>query len=114
MPNGVFTYAVTRTIIVKPDDLWVIYPTSTRTMTLFACHPKHEKTHRIVVTGQLVSAQRKAPPPAPAAPAQAPPPPPSPPAPAAPSSPPPPATTPTTEPPQSDGRCNSWICLFGR
>jgi sortase A len=111
---GRFVYAVTQQFIVTPDATWIANPTSDPTMTLFACHPKHEKTHRIVVTGHLVSAQRKAPPPAPAAPAQAPPPPPSPPAPAAPSSPPPPATTPTTDPSQSDGHCTSWICLFGR
>ena len=54
MPNGVFTYAVTRTIIVKPDDLWVVYPTSRPTMTLFACHPKHSAAERIVVKGKLV------------------------------------------------------------
>jgi sortase A len=54
MPNGVFTYAVTRTIIVKPDDLWIVYPTSARTMTLFACHPKHSAAERIVVKGKLV------------------------------------------------------------
>ena len=57
MPNGVFTYAVTRTIIVKPDDLWVVYPTSTRTMTLFACHPKHSAAERIVVKGKLVNSR---------------------------------------------------------
>jgi sortase A len=54
MPNGVFTYAVTRTVVVKPDDLWVVYPTSTATMTLFACHPKHSAAERIVVKGKLV------------------------------------------------------------
>ena len=54
MPNGVFTYAVTRTLIVKPDDMWVVYPSPTRTMTLFACHPKHSAAERIVVKGKLV------------------------------------------------------------
>lgn len=57
MPNGVFTYAVTRTIIVKPDDIWIVYPTSTPTMTLFACHPKHSSAERIVVKGKLVSSR---------------------------------------------------------
>jgi sortase A len=57
MPNGVFTYAVTRTIIVKPDDIWIVYPTSTPTMTLFACHPKHSAAERIVVKGKLVSSR---------------------------------------------------------
>jgi len=54
MPNGVFTYAVTRTLIVRPDDMWVVYPSPTRTMTLFACHPKHSAAERIVVKGKLV------------------------------------------------------------
>jgi sortase A len=57
MPNGVFTYAVTRTIIVKPDDIWIVYPTSSPTMTLFACHPKHSAAERIVVKGKLVSSR---------------------------------------------------------
>jgi hypothetical protein len=80
-------------------------------MTLFACHPKHEKTQRYVVTGQLIAAQRTAPPPQPAHTA-APPPPPPPPAPAP--SPAPPATTNTTQPPQPQPRCTGWICLYGR
>jgi len=54
VPNGVFTYAVTRTLIVRPDDMWVVYPSPTRTMTLFACHPKHSAAERIVVKGKLV------------------------------------------------------------
>ena len=54
MPNGVFTYAVTRTLIVRPDDMWVVYPSPTQTMTLFACHPKHSAAERIVVKGKLV------------------------------------------------------------
>jgi len=57
MPNGVFTYEVTRTIIVKPDDLWIVYPTTTPTLTLFACHPKHSAAERIVVKARLVHSQ---------------------------------------------------------
>src|SRR4029077_17906096 len=58
---GRFVYAVTQTFIVTPDPTWIANPTSDPTMTLFACHPKHEKTHRIVVTGHLIAAQRTAP-----------------------------------------------------
>src|SRR4051812_34552438 len=65
---GRFVYAVTQTFIVTPDATWIANPTSDSTMTLFACHPKHQKTHRIVVTGHLISAQRTAPPPAAKAP----------------------------------------------
>jgi sortase A len=111
---GRFVYAVTQTFIVTPDATWIANPTSDPTMTLFACHPKHEKTHRIVVTGHLISAQRTAPPPPPPRPA-APPPPPSHPGPApAPNSPPPPATTNTTQPPQTQPRCTGWLCLSSR
>jgi LPXTG-site transpeptidase (sortase) family protein len=110
-PAGRFVYAVTQTFIVTPDATWIANPTSDPTMTLFACHPKHEKTHRIVVTGHLVSAQRTTPPPPPPSPAAPTPPPPQRgPAP----TPNPPATTSTTAPPESTPRCTAWICPFGR
>jgi sortase A len=111
---GRFVYAVAQTFIVTPDATWIANPTSDPTITLFACHPKHEKTHRIVVTGHLVSADRTAP--APAAAVGAPSPPPSP-APApAPAPTPQPATTPAAAPPPQDPqpRCTGMICLFGR
>jgi sortase A len=110
-PAGRFVYAVTQTFIVTPDATWIANPTSDPTMTLFACHPKHEKTHRIVVTGHLVSAQRTTPPPPPPSPAAPTPPPPQ----RGPAPPPnPPATTSTTAPPESTPRCTAWICPFGR
>jgi sortase A len=115
---GRFVYAVTQTFIVTPDATWIANATTDPTMTLFACHPKHEKTHRIVVTGHLVSAQRTAPPPAPPAPAPARPAPTPPPAPAPPP-PPPPASAPAAAPspappPDPQSRCNAWICPLGR
>ena len=113
--GGRFVYAVTQTFIVTPDATWIANPTSDPTITLFACHPKHEKTHRIVVTGHLVSADRTAPP----TPAHAPPPPPPPssppPAPApAPAPSPPPATPPQSPSQDSQPHCNSWLCLTSR
>src|SRR4051812_32411084 len=75
---GRFVYAVTEFFVVTPNDTWIPTPTSERTMTLFACHPKHQKTHRYVVVGQLISAQRPPPPPAPHRPSSPPPPPPAP------------------------------------
>ena len=111
---GRFVYAVTQSFVVTPDSTWIANPTSDPTMTLFACHPKHQKTHRYVVVGHLISAQRTAPPPQPAH-SSAPPPPPPPAAPApGPSSPPPPATTNTTQPPQTQPRCTGWVCLSNR
>jgi sortase A len=57
MPNGVFTYAVTGTTIVTPDEISIVYPTPRPTVTLFACHPKHSAAQRIVVKGKLVSSR---------------------------------------------------------
>jgi sortase A len=57
MRNGVFTYAVTGTTIVTPDEISIVYPTTTPTMTLFACHPKHSAAQRIVVKGKLVNSR---------------------------------------------------------
>jgi sortase A len=59
MPDGVFTYAVTGTTVVTPDEIEIVYPTTKPTMTLFACHPKHSAAERIVVKGKLVSSRPK-------------------------------------------------------
>ena len=55
MQNGDFTYAITETLIVNPDALWIADQTPKTTMTLFACHPKHSAAQRIVVKGELVT-----------------------------------------------------------
>ena len=38
-PEGTFTYAVVRTNIVQPRDVWVLDPTSEPTLTLVTCYP---------------------------------------------------------------------------
>jgi len=38
-PRGVFTYTVTDTFIVTPQDLWVLAPTNGRELTLITCYP---------------------------------------------------------------------------
>jgi len=48
-------YSVTGTQIVKPTDVWVTDPTTTPTVTLIACHPKHSAAERIVVKGKLIA-----------------------------------------------------------
>jgi sortase A len=107
---GRFVYSVTRSFVVTPDSSWIANPTPDATVTLYACHPKHQKTHRIVVVGHLTAAQRTAPSPPPPAPAPAPPrgsaPPP------APSAPPAPASTPPASPPDTRPPC--WIRCVGR
>jgi sortase A len=49
MPNGTFTYKMTKQEIVKPADTWIVNPTQTATLTLFACHPPGSAAKRIVI-----------------------------------------------------------------
>jgi LPXTG-site transpeptidase (sortase) family protein len=103
---GRFVYQMTESLIVTPDATWIADPTPDATLTLYACHPKHQQSQRYVVRGHLVSAQLAAPAAAPVRPA---PPPQQP-----PPSPPPQQSPPPTNPPPSNGhgnRCRSWICV---
>ena len=52
-------YAVTKTLIVQPTDLWVVDQTPAKTVTLIACHPKHSAAQRIVVQGTLIGDIRR-------------------------------------------------------
>lgn len=52
--NGEHTYAVTSVEIVGPDAVWIVDPTETPTLTLFACHPPGSTAQRIVVYADLV------------------------------------------------------------
>jgi LPXTG-site transpeptidase (sortase) family protein len=38
-PRGEFLYRVTKTQVVNPEDVWVLAPTSTATITLITCYP---------------------------------------------------------------------------
>jgi sortase A len=38
-PGGVFTYRVERTVVVQPDDVWVLDPTDEPSLTLVTCYP---------------------------------------------------------------------------
>jgi sortase A len=49
MPNGTFKYKMTKQEIVKPTDTWIVTPTPTATLTLFACHPPGSAAKRIVI-----------------------------------------------------------------
>ena len=53
--QGVAEYRVTRTRIVKPNDMWITRPTKASTITLFACHPPHSIAYRWVVFAKLHS-----------------------------------------------------------
>ncbi len=54
MPEASHTYRVTETLIVVPEDLWIVDQTEEPTMTIFGCHPKHSARQRIVAKGELV------------------------------------------------------------
>ena len=53
--DGTFTYRVTGHQIVSAKDTWIVNPTPTATITIFACHPKHSAAQRYVVHGDLVA-----------------------------------------------------------
>lgn len=56
-PRGEFHYRVTKTHIVDPDDVWVIAPTATPTITLITCYPFSfvgNAPRRFIVQAQLV------------------------------------------------------------
>jgi sortase A len=53
--DGTFTYRITGHQIVTPKDLWIVTPTKTATITIFACHPKHSAAQRYVVRGDLIA-----------------------------------------------------------
>lgn len=52
--EGRFVYLVTETLIVTPDEMWVIDQHREYTATLFACHPLHSTSHRIIVFLQMI------------------------------------------------------------
>ncbi len=55
--RGEFRYRVTKTHIVDPDDVWVIAPTSTPTITLITCYPFSfigNAPRRFIVQAELV------------------------------------------------------------
>ena len=53
--GGRYTYVVTGSEIVTPDQIRIIDQTPARTATLFACHPKHSTRQRIVVHLKLAA-----------------------------------------------------------
>lgn len=49
-----YTYHVRDKIIVEPEDVWVMLPTSASTLTLITCHPYLIDSHRLVVFADFV------------------------------------------------------------
>lgn len=56
--TGRYTYSVTGSKVVTPDEVDVVTQRPGRTMTLFACHPPGSAEYRYVVFGTLVSPPR--------------------------------------------------------
>jgi sortase A len=58
--QGEFSYRVRKTQIVDPDDVWVIAPTPTPTLTLITCYPFSfvgHAPHRFVVQAERVGGE---------------------------------------------------------
>jgi sortase A len=56
-PRGEYSYRVSKTHIVDPDDVWVLAPTQTPTVTLITCYPFSYVGHapqRFIVRAELV------------------------------------------------------------
>jgi sortase A len=68
--KGSFTYTVATTHVVKPDQVEVLDPTPTATLTLTTCNPKYSASQRLIVVANLAPGQKAtAPTPGPATPA---------------------------------------------
>jgi sortase A len=53
--QGAFTYRVTRTVIVSPDDNSVVQNTTSPELTLTTCNPRFSASQRLVVQAALVN-----------------------------------------------------------
>lgn len=53
-PGRSFTYKVSRVMIVRPTDVWIVQPTPNSILTLFTCHPRGSTSKRYVVRATLV------------------------------------------------------------
>ena len=51
--SGQHTYLVNKVQIVEPTAMWIVDPTDTPTVTLFACHPPGSTSQRIIVFADL-------------------------------------------------------------
>ena len=55
--QGTLNYVLRETVIVEPDDVWVLNPTSNRTLTLITCYPFEfigPAPKRFVITAEAV------------------------------------------------------------
>jgi sortase A len=59
--KGSFTYTVATTHVVKPDQVEVLDPTPTATLTLTTCNPKYSARNRLIVHAVLSTPLAKKP-----------------------------------------------------
>jgi sortase A len=59
--KGSYTYKVTGTHVVKPNQTEVLNPTPTATLTLTTCNPKYSASQRLVVVADLAPGQTATP-----------------------------------------------------
>jgi sortase A len=59
--KGSFTYKVTTTHVVKPNQTEVLNPTPTPTLTLTTCNPKYSAKERLIVVTELAPGQTATP-----------------------------------------------------
>lgn len=57
-PYRRYRYEVTRTLIVRPNQVEVVAPTEAPSLTLTACHPPYSARFRIAVQADLVEVRR--------------------------------------------------------
>ena len=63
-PGNVYRYTISRTLIVDPNDVYVLDPTERPTLTLVTCYPFDYVGHaprRFIVQARLVAQERRAP-----------------------------------------------------
>ncbi len=51
--DNTYTYIVSDIFVVRPDDIWVLDPTSDSQITLVTCTPIRVSTHRLIIRGFL-------------------------------------------------------------
>ncbi len=56
--TGRYTYSVTGSSVVTPEEVDIVTQRAGRTITLFACHPPGSAAYRYVVSGTLISPPR--------------------------------------------------------
>lgn len=53
-PGKTFSYRVSRLLVVRPADVWIVNSTPQATLTLFTCHPRGSTSRRYVVRAVLI------------------------------------------------------------